>query len=132
MPNIETITGRCACGKVSFSAVGPFREALACHCRSCRHQSGHYLAATATAIDKVTIDGAEGLTWYGATPHARRGFCRTCGSLMFWEPVSRSHLSIMMGAIDDPGDIRLAAHIFVAEKGEYYEIGDGLPQKDKG
>ena len=132
MPTVETITGRCACGAVSFTAEGPFRDAIACHCRSCRYQSGHYLAATAAAMDKVAIECAEQLTWYEATTHARRGFCRTCGTLMFWEPASRTHLSIMMGAIDDPGDIRLTAHIFVAEKGGYYEIGDGLPQKDKG
>ncbi|HSM42101.1 MAG TPA: hypothetical protein VK862_15210 [Afifellaceae bacterium] len=39
-------------------------------------------------------------------------------------------MSIMMGAVDDPGDIRLTGHIFISEKGTYYEIGDGLPQKD--
>lgn len=132
MADTMTITGRCACGAVSFSADGPFRDAIACHCRSCRHQSGHYLVATATAIERIAIDGAENLTWYGATEHARRGFCRICGSLMFWEPETRTHMSIMMGAIDDPGDIRLTRHIFVSEKGTYYEIGDGLPQKDGG
>ncbi len=132
MANEGTISGHCACGAVSFRASGPFRDAIACHCRSCRHQSGHYLAATATAIGNVAIDGADGLTWYASTPHARRAFCRTCGSLMFWEPASGEHMSIMMGAVDDPGDIRLTGHIFISEKGTYYEIGDGLPQKDRG
>lgn len=132
MPERDAITGRCACGKVNFRAAGPFREALACHCESCRRQSGHYIAATAADPGKVEIENAGELTWYRATPDARRGFCRNCGSLMFWEPDGRAHLAIMMGAVDNPGDIRLAGHIFVGEKGAYYEIGDGLPQRDKG
>lgn len=34
-----------------------------------------------------------------------------------------------MGAFDGPTGTTLAKHIFVAEKGDYYEIGDGLPQE---
>jgi hypothetical protein len=33
-----------------------------------------------------------------------------------------------MGAFDAPTGTRLAMHIFVAEKGDYYDIADGLPQ----
>ena len=34
-----------------------------------------------------------------------------------------------MGAFDSPTDTELAMHIYVAEKGDYYDIADGLPQK---
>ena len=33
-----------------------------------------------------------------------------------------------MGAFDRPTDTTLGIHIFVAEKGDYYDIADGLPQ----
>jgi len=131
MPETEEIAGRCACGAVSFRAKGPFRDAVACHCETCRRQSGHFIVATCTEPGKVTISGPGELTWYQATPHARRAFCKTCGSNLFWEPASRSLLWMTMGAVDDPGDIRMSEHIFVGEKGTYYEIGDGLPQRDK-
>jgi hypothetical protein len=36
-----------------------------------------------------------------------------------------------MGAFDTPTDTRLGAHIFVAEKGDYYEIADGQPQNPR-
>jgi hypothetical protein len=36
-----------------------------------------------------------------------------------------------MGAFDTPTDTRLAVHIFVAEKGDYYEIGDGVRQFER-
>ncbi len=34
-----------------------------------------------------------------------------------------------MGAFDGPTHTKLAIHIFVADKGDYYEIADGVPQK---
>jgi hypothetical protein len=36
-----------------------------------------------------------------------------------------------MGALDTPTGTRLAIHIFVAEKGDYYDIADGLPQNSR-
>ena len=59
----------------------------------------------------------------------RRGFCSICGSFLFWDPTDRDWISIAMGAFDAPTATHLEMHIFVAEKGDYYEITDGLPQK---
>jgi len=36
-----------------------------------------------------------------------------------------------MGAFDTPTDTHLAKHIFVADKGDYYKISDGLPQNQQ-
>ena len=36
-----------------------------------------------------------------------------------------------MGAFDTPTSARLEMHIFVAEKGDYYEITDDLPQNSR-
>ncbi len=130
MPNVDRLTGRCACGRVSYAAEGPFRDGLACHCETCRRQSGHFIVATAVEPGKLDVTEAGELAWYQATPEARRGFCRKCGSLLFWEPKERTHTAIMLGSVDDPGDISLIGHIFVREKGAYYEIADGLPQRD--
>jgi hypothetical protein len=35
-----------------------------------------------------------------------------------------------MGAFDAPTNTRLDRHIFVTDKGDCYDITDGLPQKD--
>lgn len=52
----------------------------------------------------------------------------TCGSSLFFDPPARDWIGIAMGAFDTPTSTRLAMHVFVAEKGDYYEIADGLPQ----
>ena len=37
-------------------------------------------------------------------------------------------IAVAMGVFDDPTGTHLHMHIFVDEKGDYYEIADGLPQ----
>jgi hypothetical protein len=124
----KSLTGRCNCGAVTFVAVGPFRPAKACHCKTCRRQSGHYIAATQVDRAGLTVSGEGMLTWFAATDHARRGFCRICGAHLFWQPASSERVSIFMGCLDEPTGLQLADHIFVGEKGDYYEITDGPPQ----
>jgi len=36
--------------------------------------------------------------------------------------------AVAMGAFDTPTSTHLEMHIFVAEKGDYYDIADSLPQ----
>ncbi|MBB4304037.1 hypothetical protein GGD81_003092 [Rhodobium orientis] len=123
-------TGACLCGAVTYEIAGPARQVVACHCSQCRKQSGHYVSATQVPMDALTIAGAENLTWYAASDSARRGFCKTCGSQLFWEPAGRATMSIFAGTLDAPTGLTTVAHIFVADKGDYYEIGDGPPQYD--
>jgi hypothetical protein len=60
----------------------------------------------------------------------RRGFCSTCGSPLFWDPIEKDWIGIAMGAFPLPTDTKLRIHIHVADKGDYYEIADGLPQNE--
>jgi hypothetical protein len=121
-------TGSCLCGRVRFSVKGKLREVVACHCHQCRKQSGHYYAATqAREIDlEMTDDGA--LKWYQSSDKGKRGFCSQCGSALFWKSDEEPYTSILAGSFDQPTGLRLTRHIFVADKGDYYEIDDGLPQ----
>ena len=58
----------------------------------------------------------------------RRGFCGICGCNLFWDPVFRDWIGVARGAFDGPTGAHLEKHIFVAEKGDYYDIMDGLVQ----
>jgi hypothetical protein len=37
-------------------------------------------------------------------------------------------VSVLAGSFDQPSGLEGASHIFVADKGDYYTIADGLPQ----
>jgi hypothetical protein len=120
--------GSCLCGAVRFEVTGTLRPPVACHCSQCRRQSGHYWASTEVARSALTLHGADNLTWFRSSEKVRRGFCGTCGSFLFWDPIHEDTISVAMGAFESPTGTRLERHIFVADKGDYYEIADGLPQ----
>ena len=123
--------GSCICGAVSFTVRGDLSQPNACHCRECRKHSGHYEASVDVARRDLTVSGEDALTWYQSSEKVRRGFCGTCGSSLFWDPVFRDLTAVVMGAFDTPTQTKLALHIFVSEKGDYYDIADGLSQNPK-
>ncbi len=127
MPNYIH-TGHCLCGAVSFRAHGELRGVVYCHCSQCRRQSGHFVASTNVADDKLEIEGGDKITWFQSSDDARRGFCSLCGSVMFWKHRKLDYTSLLAGAFDPPSGLRGQSHIFVADKGDYYGIDDGLPQ----
>ncbi|MFZ5670197.1 MAG: GFA family protein [Pseudomonadota bacterium] len=121
----------CLCGAVKVTVEGDLAEPDACHCSLCRKQSGHFWASTDIPREKVTIEGEDSVRWYQSSEKVRRGFCRTCGAFLFWDVPGRSRLAIAMGAFDGPTGTHLGKHIFVADKGDYYDIADGLPQNQQ-
>lgn len=120
-------SGRCLCGAVRIRVRGPLAAPDACHCRECRRQSGHVWASTDVARADLEVDGWDSVRWYQSSEAVRRGFCGTCGSVLFWDPVGRASIAVAMGAFDAPTGTALAVHIFVREKGDYYGLGDGVP-----
>lgn len=121
-------SGSCLCGAVQFSVVGDLPEASACHCTMCRKHTGHYEAGVDVPRSSLTVTGDDKITWFKSSDKVRRGFCAVCGSSLFFDPIHLDWIGIMMGAFDGPTGTKLALHIFVADKGDYYEIADGLPQ----
>jgi hypothetical protein len=118
--------GSCLCGAVSFETEVALPAPDACHCSQCRKVSGHFWASTEVPNADLKIQGEDKVSWYQSSEKIRRGFCSVCGSALFWDPSHRD--AIAMGAFEAPTGTRLGKHIFVADKGDYYEIGDGLPQ----
>lgn len=126
-----TIHGSCHCGRVRFRVDAALTDATACHCVQCRKQSGHYFASANLPKAAVSIAGGDLITWFQSSEKVRRGFCSKCGSWLFWEPIFRDWTSVALGAIDGPTGVQLERHIFVASRGDYYLIADGLPQNEK-
>jgi hypothetical protein len=116
------LRGSCLCGAVRFSVDGELEGGDACHCIQCRKHSGHYFASTDIPKAALKIDGEDQLAWYQSSDRVRRGF---------WDPMASEKIAVAMGAFDDPTGTRLHMHIFTSEKGDYYEIADGLPRHDR-
>lgn len=121
-------TGGCLCGAVRYTVKGPLRDVVNCHCSMCRRLHGSFGPHSKAPKANITITRDDGLAWYKTSDVARRGFCRDCGSNLFWEPVGQDATGIVAGSLDDPAGLRTIGHIFVGEKPGFYEISDELPQ----
>ncbi|MDB5098963.1 MAG: aldehyde-activating protein [Cyanobacteria bacterium RYN_339] len=118
--------GSCHCGGVTFDVAGDLPRPDACHCMDCRKFSGHYFVSTDVPKAGLTVQGT--VRWYQSHDKVRRGFCPTCGSSLFWDPVFHDWIGVAMGAFDGPTQTRTHIHVHVADKGDYYDLTDGLPQ----
>jgi hypothetical protein len=73
----------------------------------------------------------QGLEWYVSSDLAKRGFCKRCGSSLFYRMNDEEGIGISAGCLDLPTGLQIGKHIFVKDKGDYYEIADGAPQIEK-
>jgi len=120
--------GSCLCGDITFETDAIPQGVSMCHCGQCRKQSGGVWSSAYVAENALRISGP--VRWFASSASAKRGSCPTCGSFLFWKANDEDTISFALGAVDGPTGLALTKHIFVAEKGDYYDIADGVPQQD--
>lgn len=132
MSQHPTFAGGCLCGAVRFEVDGPTTWCAHCHCSLCRRAHGAAFVTwfgVGDASFRFTA-GEDDVVWYASTPAARRGFCRRCGSTMFfrserWAGETHIALAQMDGAIDrEP-----SAHVFFDSHVDWVVLGDSLTRR---
>ena len=126
-------SGSCLCGEVSFKVSGPVKGITYCHCSLCRKQTGLYFASAGTLKENVLIAGEENITWYQDRQNANRGFCKNCGTILFWKSSREEFKNILAftaGSIDNSPPLKGKMHIFCADKASFYALNDDLPKHD--
>jgi hypothetical protein len=121
-------SGRCQCGAVTYRVRGNMRDVIVCHCGQCQRNHGHAPGYSAARKSELTVEGEDDLAWYRSSEEARRGFCRKCGSSLFWASEERDTVSITAGSLNPPTGLKTVLHIMTADKRDYYDIADGVPQ----
>ena len=124
-------TGRCLCSAVTYEVRGPLRDILLCHCVECRRWGGHAGAFAATRNDDLAIGETDALRWIDSpeSDHgARRAYCSECGSSLFWQAAGSERIGIAAGTLDQPTGLRVVAHIYTHQAGDYESLDDGLPR----
>ncbi|MEM7042552.1 MAG: GFA family protein [Pseudomonadota bacterium] len=124
-------TGSCLCGAVRYRITGPMKQVVGCHCGQCRKQTGLYMAATGVRMKYFEMVEERGLKWYRASEQASRGFCKDCGSTLFWQADGADRIAIAAGSLDGDTGLSTAAHIFVADKADFYALDGDVPHYPK-
>ena len=127
-PKKTVHSGGCQCGAIQYRVNGNMRDVIVCHCGQCQHTHGFAPGYSAARKAELTVEGEDNIVWYRSSEQGRRGFCRHCGSSLFWALEGRDTVSITAGSIDPPTGLKTVLHIMVADKRDYYTIADGVPQ----
>jgi hypothetical protein len=114
--------GGCMCGGVRYAAAGPLRDIIACHCRECQQASSNHVTATACRPGHLSIREDRGLAWYSHGGALNRGFCKLCGSTLFFDHGKEHPTGIAVGSLDREPGLKIAVHIYTDEAGPWYAL----------
>ena len=119
-----TATGGCQCGKIRYRAAALGRANL-CHCRMCQRATGNAFAPLVTALE-IDFEGTPAR--FASSSVAERGFCRECGTPLFYAPVGSDEVELMIGTLDDPDAVTPALHYGIESRVSWLHLADGLPE----
>ncbi|WP_204112751.1 GFA family protein [Shimia biformata] len=118
------VTGGCLCGTVRYELAEKPRETGACHCGMCRKFSGGVYLGMQVAPGGAQFSGEENIGVFQSSDWAERGFCKSCGSSLFYRVTmpgpGQGVLHIGLGTLDDPDGVLLTGEIFVDRKPDGY------------
>lgn len=120
-------SGKCLCGAVKFTADGVKTEHSACHCGMCRRWSGGS-PFFAVRADSVKFEGEEHIGRYDSSDWGQRGFCKNCGTILFYffKPLKGYLMSV--GAFDENDMFHLGREIYFDRKPSGYAMAGEHPR----
>ena len=123
MSDERPIKGQCLCGAVKFETTMP-DHIDACHCSMCQKWAGSvFIGADYHKSDAVKLLSEDALTWYASSDWAQRGFCKTCGSSLFYRLKDvEDFWAVCAGSLDLPSGLSLSKEIFIDEKSDLFEL----------
>ena len=123
MSELTVFKGSCLCGSVSFSTTSTNHDVAACHCSMCRKWGGSALLVIECGSD-VSFEGEENIGFYQSSELAERGFCKNCGSHLFYKFKQTHQYYIPVGMFDKREGLLFTHQVFIDEKPEYYSFAN--------
>ncbi len=117
-----THEGKCLCGEVAVTVTTRDNTVAACHCNMCRKWSGGVLFALESVAD-VSIRGEDHVTIYASSEWAERGFCKHCGTHLFYRLQDRSFYSVTSGLFEAHA-WKFDQQLFVDEQPDFYAFSN--------
>lgn len=127
-----TWSGGCQCGAVRYMLSEAPANACICHCRMCQKQFGSFFGAFAdVSPDHFRITrGAPG--WFQSSDEAARGFCRDCGTPLFYRFASAHRIGVSIGSLDRHSEVRPQAQYGIEAREPWFADLPFLPETATG
>ena len=116
-------SGGCLCGAVRFKASPKNNEVGVCHCSMCRRWSGGPLMVLDCGAN-IQFESKGEVEVFQSSEWGERGFCKKCGTGLFWKFHGKDHYLVPADTFDAPEDLTFTSEIFIEEKPAYYEFAN--------
>lgn len=117
------VKGACLCGGVSLSFKLKENHYHACHCGMCRKWGGGPFLAV-DASEDLKIEGEKNISTYPSSEWAERGFCKKCGTHLFYRLRGGGFCNIALGLLENPESLKFDLQIFTDKKLESYSFAE--------
>ena len=126
----QRITGQCLCGAVSFDLRPEIKWVAHCHCSQCRRAHGAAFVTWVGVDDSLVNIDSQNLEWYQSSAQAQRGFCKQCGSTLFFRSENwPGELHIARANIIDELKQQPQLHAYFDSHVDWLCINDQIPKK---
>ena len=97
--------GSCLCGAITITAKEMSHSVGACHCKMCRKWGGGPFVEV-NCGSEITFSGEENLSIYNSSDWADRGFCKNCGTHLFYKLKEGNQHMVPVGLFDDDSGLK--------------------------
>lgn len=123
METEKTVEGECLCGSVRVTAKPKTNQFGACHCGICSQWGGGPLLAV-ECEDRVSFEGDSHIGVYASSEWAERGFCKQCGTHLFYRLKDQPFYAVPIGLFGEGQSWEFASQIFIDHKPSYYSFAN--------
>jgi len=117
------IKGSCLCNRVTVELSEDPKTFSVCHCGMCRKWGGG-VGMAVDAGEHIGFSGEEFVGRYASSEWAERGFCKSCGTHLFYRLKKTDHYFLFMGLFGDATSPRFDLQEFIDEKPAYYAFAN--------
>lgn len=121
MAENQNMKGSCLCGAVKVEAHNVAPSVGACHCSMCRQWTSSPMQTLDCGTD-VSFTGEDNIGRFNSSEWAERGFCKQCGSTLFYKVKANGQHFMAAGLFGDLDGFVFDHEVFIDEKPELYSF----------
>lgn len=95
------IKGKCLCGKVCIHIPQASEKLSVCHCKMCQTFFSSSFIFVRASNDKFSMSGDESIQHYRSSEAVERGFCRECGTSLFYCEIKTKYYCFPIGLFEN-------------------------------
>ena len=111
----------CLCKSVEFEVNFTTPNYSVCHCKDCCKWTGGVFMSLSAGKD-LNFKNEANIGRYSHSSWAERGFCKKCGTNLFYRMKKSNHYFLMLGLIDDEISLNFEEQQFIDEKPNHFSF----------